>query len=100
IRDLIVTGVQTCALPIFGATQPVAAGDERADAAELRQVRVRQGVLEDHGVRASRRGGGRVAEDFDVPHANRGEVFQSGLHLGRQIGRASCRERWWGGGGV
>src|SRR5699024_12000615 len=70
IRDRNVTGVQTCALPIFDV------GDEapRAD------------VLEGTGELAHARGGGRVPA--------RGGAHHEGGDP-QKIGRASCRERVW-----
>src|SRR3989440_1640812 len=46
IRDLIVTGVQTCALPIFDRRQSVFPEIEQCDGLGHRQVRV--GVVKDH----------------------------------------------------
>src|SRR5262249_56230920 len=92
IRDWSVTGVQTCALPIFFQT----AGED--------EIRL-------EGAIGNRRLGDLAARDLDVLRAYRRD------HLGRgeaeigdplriepqpQIGRASCRERGKdrGGGGV
>src|SRR5207237_4370083 len=75
IRDSSVTGVQTCALPIF-----------------VRSLTPRDGVLLHDEVD----GGARRARDRR--HDRRRGVPRKG----RQIGRASCRERgeMWGGGGA
>src|SRR5206468_7166657 len=93
--DLIVTGVQTCALPIYGSARPCAAVevedaaraggvDDRARrAAPLDQDRLRDRQLA-RGDRVVVRAGGdrnRVV----VP------VRATGGHV--EIGRASCRER-------
>src|SRR3712207_8415656 len=78
IRDIGVTGVQTCALPIF---RPQLA--ERFGAVTARVVVDEDGVLRDiAAVRDLRQdGGGRqLVEACGGPH-------------GREIGRASCRER-------
>src|SRR5205823_9284811 len=81
IRDKLVTGVQTCALPIFlldlllgvvGVEVEVAGGR----AALLAVVT------------------GDAAPLQDRPHV--AEI----LNVEREIGRASCRGRVWGGGGV
>src|SRR5207248_8369808 len=93
IRDRTVTGVQTCALPIFG----------RVEAAVLvgRGQAVRPAVALRDG--ADDRAGRRVAEDVVVVVV---EVAGHTVHRhGRgaaEIGRASCRERGErsGGGGA
>src|SRR5205085_8788069 len=80
IRDLTVTGVQTCALPIFdGLAAPV---DEEG----------RDGL--------DAEGGGGVGvlinvELGDAVEAGRlgGQLFERGRDHAAQIGRASCRER-------
>src|SRR2546430_9529185 len=79
IRDLTVTGVQTCALPIWRAV------DERAR--DLGQA-LELGVVLGHpslGVVASRPG-----RDQELPA---GRLQQQELARGLEIGRASCRER-------
>src|SRR2546421_3445437 len=76
IRDLIVTGVQTCALPIF-ATLPLTVDGVRLERGEVGPV---EGAWR------------AAADDDDValvepdPHRAR-DVARA------QIGRASCRER-------
>src|SRR5690349_14879086 len=88
IRDLYVTGVQTCALPIF------ARGD--ADAAQA----VRLGQLDEVRV-LERRGDVAPAVEELLPLAHHAEVavvddghVELDALLGdREIGRASCRER-------
>src|SRR2546430_8537769 len=76
IRDLTVTGVQTCALPILTlaprAAHPLAFGDELAGGPHFRPVARVEGTVHDGD-------GGRIAPS---PFGER-----------RQIGRASCRER-------
>src|SRR5207244_4538194 len=87
IRDDLVTGVQTCALPICarastrgpagpGRARPAAGGSSRRDVAALDLIDEDRQVVE--AVR-------------DVGHAlvvvARGDLLE--------IGRASCRERWW-----
>src|SRR5204863_5587140 len=78
IRDLYVTGVQTCALPISKRFEVVAADQREAfrpegdDVAALRDAR--GPVLS-------------IVVALDVRERRD--------HLAREIGRASCRERWW-----
>src|SRR5438067_7403621 len=81
IRDRNVTGVQTCALPIYLPSEPV--GPLPAAAAELAAVAIR-----------ADRAPGRLA---GAPHPAAG-TGADGLKQSRyppkpQIGRASCRER-------
>src|SRR2546430_4485988 len=77
IRDLTVTGVQTCALPISVRRRPL---DE--DSASVRRA------LHADRVRAAR--GERVGRQ---PHAG-GRLAVAAATAGRsEIGRASCRER-------
>src|SRR2546421_3646326 len=76
IRDLIVTGVQTCALPIS------------------HRERVR--LLEDHRHPAPQRGRLEQADVDAVeryPARRRRAPGQLGEPVHREIGRASCRER-------
>src|SRR2546429_3274748 len=76
IRDVAVTGVQTCALPI----------SERGEAARAHRVAI-------HG------GGGAQIEgalgecDAGATFAAEGLLHVSLAVAGREIGRASCRER-------
>src|SRR3989440_7765416 len=77
IRDLIVTGVQTCALPIFERGQRA-----RDAAAPARKVLVEvRDATEVRMAQHARRAPGRRSAPV---------VHGDGL---RQIGRASCRER-------
>src|SRR5207244_5856588 len=89
IRDDLVTGVQTCALPIWSVLDAAGAhlalrrhvpGHDRHRAAVRRRaLRLRRAVPQD-------RRGLRDRADRPVRHR-------------REIGRASCRERewvWWG----
>src|SRR2546430_6573371 len=75
IRDLTVTGVQTCALPIF---------PERA-LHRLRKARERRGKRAQHG-------GEDALELLEGLLVEDDRVEVRGLEP-RQIGRASCRER-------
>src|SRR5690606_40000446 len=78
IRDFHVTGVQTCALPIYGSRDP------RSARVVAKQLDVAVGLLVD-----------RVEVPVDVSGADlRAEVPDdaAGGRVG-QIGRASCRER-------
>src|SRR5206468_9815775 len=92
IRDLIVTGVQTCALPIF---------DRRMGGPSEAEVILQQDIEEVPG-----RSIGRIemhlldldVGDAAVPLDGRAEI-NTRPHPFDQIGRASCRERGesWGG---
>src|SRR2546429_5715618 len=78
IRDVAVTGVQTCALPIF----------HYGDASEL--VTRFQAGLPFPLTQAQRRVIAEIAADLSRPHPmNR--LLQG--DVGSEIGRASCRER-------
>src|SRR5437764_10510362 len=80
IRDTSVTGVQTCALPIFGA--PHAGGDRHGQPDRGRKA-------EQGHVLAERPGQGVQAAGVAVrPEDQGGRAGERG-----QIGRASCRER-------
>src|SRR5207244_5980457 len=87
IRDDLVTGVQTCALPIFGALPDwVSAKDVILE------------LLRRHGVRG---GVGRIIEYYGpglggLSAMDRHVIANMGAELGAtttEIGRASCRER-------
>src|SRR3989440_5268308 len=78
IRDLIVTGVQTCALPICLE------------------------IVQRSGIDAGLHHGGELARPLDLPALGPGAVgvvlvpvpgFRQGEALRGQIGRASCREK-------
>src|SRR2546421_8448797 len=79
IRDLIVTGVQTCALPIYGERGHVQDPHRGRPVVGLLRGRVAGGALRAHGGDYV-----RGTEDPD-PLAPRRRAAQ--------IGRASCRER-------
>src|SRR5207247_6198609 len=89
IRDPLVTGVQTCALPIWVPLSP-----------EFKPARVRPpaptGLSEKTTVSASRRYPARGVVGRSYPTACHASpsvfVFICGL---TEIGRASCRERVW-----
>src|SRR2546429_2823545 len=78
IRDVAVTGVQTCALPISSAARA------RRRPREHRDLRAAVGLC---GARGRLRA--RAAEEG---HAERLDEARRG-ERGREIGRASCRER-------
>src|SRR5690606_40199065 len=85
IRDFHVTGVQTCALPIYEVGRELDPAEvHRADGAQrLDQQRLAQArsALDQHMTRAQEGG-----ED----------LLDHGL-LADEIGRAACRERVWNG---
>src|SRR2546430_4690965 len=80
IRDLTVTGVQTCALPIWLHSDPPAEGGRLADRASGIRPQPEDGLPRRHGGGAATRGAAWHA--VETP----GVVC-------RKIGRASCRER-------
>src|SRR2546430_6353795 len=77
IRDLTVTGVQTCALPIYGNS----AGTGGAHGCAGREQR-----------KMSAGGAGGWSEGYVWVDGGGGPVPMAG-RSGEQIGRASCRER-------
>src|SRR5207245_7755968 len=94
IRDATVTGVQTCALPIFPArvapvhleqTTPPASGSNPARPG---------GTSEPHRAHAPSSG----ANPADSS-ASSSSARSRALLAAPEIGRASCRERVWGAGG-
>src|SRR5207302_2201188 len=96
IRDFHVTGVQTCALPIYCEQEPGEGGaGEEADALDRRRGDVGcgevSGIVGELGkkrrLRGPERGGADACED--------GESVDEVL----EIGRAACRERVGSGGG-
>src|SRR5260370_1884467 len=78
IRDSSVTGVQTCALPIWTATR-------RGDRLEL-------AAEDDRGARVAIEAW-PVAADIIRLHMGVGAARPSRLLIPEEIGRASCRER-------
>src|SRR5207249_9527836 len=90
IRDRNVTGVQTCALPIYR---------ERVAAARLPVVRRRDGEVHraEVAVAGAREGagaaGGDDAHDRGALHADTDRVIDELEVAEEEIGRASCRER-------
>src|SRR5206468_9799217 len=91
IRDLIVTGVQTCALPISARSGPERGGPlygRPEHSARGRQMA--GGGFRPFGNRLADRQRSRHPRG-DRPTRRRGQG---------EIGRASCRERGWMGGGA
>src|SRR2546430_11510530 len=91
IRYLTVTGVQTCALPIYAVERPrpgrgIERRDEQPGLAGRHQMRVAAGVRSHHG----------KPERHGLEQGLR-ESLYAGRERGRggevKIGRASCRER-------
>src|SRR5207249_5878265 len=88
IRDRNVTGVQTCALPIWQARREVASPAERARAAQ-RRATAPAAATADPALRPMVRTAGRaMAARAPVPRRQ-----MAATPATRQIGRASCRER-------
>src|SRR5207244_4656150 len=90
IRDDLVTGVQTCALPISQIAAPERASTARAANHSQRSGTVRCGwAAFTVGIVSALlgRGGGRVS-----PRATSGDEAIVNDHS-KEIGRASCRER-------
>src|SRR3546814_3975318 len=86
-RCALVTGVQTCALPILGLS--LWAAREEIASPSTTAVRIPDGVKDSDILAASRDALGVV---FSTGHgATAGKLLRIG-HMG-QIGRASCRER-------
>src|SRR5256886_12777889 len=77
IRDLTVTGVQTCALPIFGADSRISGDDRAALRLKLARARIRRGELD-------------LADSVLLGDSS---VDALALRGWVEIGRASCRER-------
>src|SRR5687767_15774805 len=76
IRDKLVTGVQTCALPIWPSVRGAVRADVDGTAVSHARDRLAQRRREGHG-----RGVSRVLRD----------LLRAQQH--REIGRASCREK-------
>src|SRR5205085_5682983 len=88
IRDLTVTGVQTCALPICGRPRDGPPADSRKLAVIRAAGRRGAGPRRPRRVLNSSQGGGLVEL------RGRTAVVTGGASgIGREIGRASCRER-------
>src|SRR5690606_40501701 len=91
IRDFHVTGVQTCALPIWppGLRRVLPVGDRDGDHADL--------LPPPEGRELSQpwRVGGRLRGAFQLHPVRAVEPDLRVLHPGAEIGRASCRVRWW-----
>src|SRR5206468_6516316 len=91
IRDLIVTGVQTCALPIYVLVTHVHQRPRREQRTRTRAL----GAVNEHARRAlgagrrvgSRRGG--IRTDLEQSAGDVDGIRDMAL----EIGRASCRER-------
>src|SRR5206468_7465494 len=93
IRDLIVTGVQTCALPILSVVL-VSSG---SIALGRRLLKLSSGALRlEESQAAAAAGQVRLAEAYaDMLAARSIVAAQVLLTFGDKIGRASCRERRW-----
>src|SRR5206468_6462740 len=99
-RDLIVTGVQTCALPIFGRRTEFWrrtgwAGSLRSAFASLRSFVSNPSVKDATSERRRSRASWLPPRHLD----RRVRLIALLSARDREIGRASCRERVWRGGG-
>src|SRR5699024_11760405 len=93
IRDRNVTGVQTCALPIYE-------GEGRADGGAVfgvlrNQEAHAEHLLEDGEDLAALGKAGEIADQHEV--ADRRVERRKDCALADEIGRASCRDREWDG---
>src|SRR5207249_6265463 len=92
IRDRNVTGVQTCALPICGASRAVQIAPTEVEALQRKLDAVEHRLAHDTLVLEPPAAVGR----FTAMALGIVVVFVEGLlSLGLKIGRASCRERGW-----
>src|SRR5207249_8851138 len=91
IRDRNVTGVQTCALPIFRA-------QERAGEVHVEHPLPLVSIEEVR--RSTTRDPGRGDDGVDSPVLGDHLVDHTRNRLLVEIGRASCRERGWSSGGA
>src|SRR5206468_7582811 len=96
IRDLIVTGVQTCALPICavrdrgaGADAALAAVGGGAVVAVVARRAVRRGAPAAGPARTG------IVVRAAVPVVARGPVQQRGIEIGRASCGKECRSGWW-----
>src|SRR5206468_8903429 len=90
IRDLIVTGVQTCALPIFGDVQTVTLTSESPSCGPRSVCHVRVNLR----IRPSRRVHLMTWTVYSIDSCT-GHLTPLGT---AEIGRASCREGGWSAG--
>src|SRR5206468_4459036 len=96
IRDLIVTGVQTCALPIYGTQN---SGTESEAWAGGGWLSYQSGwLLDAFAIGATMYGSAPLYAPADKDGTLLLGPGQKAYYaLGEEIGRASCRERVWGG---
>src|SRR5205807_4488245 len=95
IRDYKVTGVQTCALPIWGFHTAYSISGHSVEKA----IKLVHRFLDEWAESEQKTGQGRArVGDRDLrhrtDHLSPGGSEQTGF--ARKIGRASCRERGWG----
>src|SRR5207244_9255594 len=88
IRDDLVTGVQTCALPILRLACNQATNRDPVVDYDEPQIRA---ALE----RLGRREWTRLASGAGSRAIKYRHLLDEALRLGGEIGRASCRERGW-----
>src|SRR5206468_7849692 len=99
-RDLIVTGVQTCALPIY-SPGPCGSVGVHENTPLLESIAAPVGAPTRRNLRGWAGTSLSLADAVNVYAASSGIVAESGTAeiVGGEIGRASCRGRVWGWGG-
>src|SRR5207302_3787742 len=88
IRDFHVTGVQTCALPIFKHGEVNRAANGTIDRTHLKPTGARPIVRAGHEIEI-------LAAGIEGRRDRIGESVRDLMALLFKIGRASCRERWY-----
>src|SRR5205823_10891936 len=93
-RDKLVTGVQTCALPILGVgeAEPNRRVVAHAAMAELPHAQLSRQAPQDAAERQVERGRA-ASERLELEVQRRGDLHALTRERPSQIGRASCRER-------
>src|SRR5205085_3794685 len=86
IRDLTVTGVQTCALPISASGEPWLRRFDVATFSHPRYIEIEAPEIESYAERAA---------PIEPPGVEPWATGVLRILFTREIGRASCRERGW-----
>src|SRR5690606_40350287 len=96
IRDFHVTGVQTCALPIYEDQKKIVIRDENDNRIEMSSDGIVIESCKDIKLKAA---ADLKGEGVNVEMKGSGNFKGEGSGGAKKIGRASCRERgevWWG----